>query len=58
MAAPTSNRKPEVWIAAATSPTVAEKAPTYREGDLWLRRDTGKVWMLADDGAGTWTTLN
>lgn len=57
MAAPTCKRG-NVWFAAATSPTAAEKAPTYRAGEFWARLDTQKVWLLIDDGAGTWVLLN
>lgn len=48
----------QLWISASTSPTTSEKRSTgYHVGDVWLRKDTARVWSLTDDSAGTWTEL-
>lgn len=47
-----------LWISASTSPTTTEKRTTgYYVGDVWLRKDTARVWSLTNDTAGTWTEL-
>ena len=41
------------WV-EATAPTVAEKEPTYVDGDRWLDTSTGFSYVLQDQAAGTW----
>lgn len=41
----------------AADPTVAEKEPTYFNGDTWLSTNTGSSWVLKDQTAGTWQQI-
>lgn len=46
------------WVSGNQSPTTSEDlAAGYRVGDEWIRTDTGQVWRLTDESAGTWTEL-
>lgn len=41
----------------ASAPTVAEKEPTYTNGETWLALDTGYSYELTDQTAGTWAQI-
>ena len=42
-------------FSATSSPTSGDDAAAgYRDGDLWVRTDTGRAWLLADAASGAW----
>jgi len=41
----------------AVAPTVAEKAPTYANGETWLDTVTGYSYELIDETLGTWERI-
>lgn len=45
---------------ATDAPGVADSAPFYRKGDIWVRESTGKVYACLDNasGAAVWAILN